>query len=66
MGEYMRRHPQLARRQLRLVRPAFVREWRTLAHEPGVAAGMLFMKSLEFAAGAAGLATAAVRRRRKR
>jgi glycosyltransferase involved in cell wall biosynthesis len=63
MGEYMRRHPQLARRQLRLVRPAFVRKWRMLADEPGVAAGMLFMKSLEFAAGAAGLATAAVRRR---
>jgi glycosyltransferase involved in cell wall biosynthesis len=63
MGEYMRRHPQLARRQLRVVRPAFVREWRTLAHEPMLAAGMLFMKSLEFAAGAAGLAAATVRRR---
>ncbi len=62
MGEYMRRHPQLARRQLRVVRPAFVREWRTLAREPVVAAGMLFMKSLEFAAGAAGLAAATVRR----
>ena len=66
MGEYMRRHPGLARRQLRLVRPAFVRQWRTLAAEPGVASGMLFMKSLEFAAGAAGLATATLRRRRKR
>jgi glycosyltransferase involved in cell wall biosynthesis len=63
MGEYMRRHPQLARRQLRVVRPAFVREWRTLAREPVVAVGMLFMKGLEFGAGAAGLAAATVRRR---
>jgi glycosyltransferase involved in cell wall biosynthesis len=63
MGEYMRRHPQLARRQLRVVRPAFVREWRTLAREPVLAAGMLFMKGLEFGAGAAGLAAATARRR---
>jgi glycosyltransferase involved in cell wall biosynthesis len=63
MGEYIRRHPKVARRQLVLVRPAFVRHWRTLAGEPVVAIGMLVMKSLEFAAGAAGLATTSVRAR---
>jgi len=61
MGPYIRRHPSLARRQL-LVRPAFVRHRRRLASEPGVAAGMLFMKSLEFLAGAAGLGLSALRR----
>jgi glycosyltransferase involved in cell wall biosynthesis len=64
MGEYIRRHPALARRQLRLIRPAFVRHWRKLASEPGVAAGMIFMKSLEFLAGAAGLSLAIARRKR--
>jgi glycosyltransferase involved in cell wall biosynthesis len=62
MGPYIRRHPSLARRQLRLVRPAFVRHRRRLASEPGVAAGMLFMKSLELLAGAAGLGLSALRR----
>lgn len=66
METYIRRHPELARRQLRLIRPAFVRHWRELASEPGVAAGMMFMKSLEFAAGAAGLSLAFARRRRSR
>jgi GT2 family glycosyltransferase len=64
MAAYIRRHPALARRQLRLIRPAFVRHWRRLASEPGVAAGMIFMKSLEFLAGAAGLSLAIARRRR--
>jgi glycosyltransferase involved in cell wall biosynthesis len=62
MGAYIRRHPALARRQL-LIRPAFLRHWRRLASEPGLAAGMMFMKSLEFLAGAAGLSMAIVRRR---
>jgi glycosyltransferase involved in cell wall biosynthesis len=66
MGPYIRRHPGLARRQLRLIRPAFVRHWRTLAREPGLAVGMIFMKSLEFLAGAAGLSLATVRRRSDR
>jgi glycosyltransferase involved in cell wall biosynthesis len=63
MGAYIRRHPTLARRQLLPIRPAFLRHWRRLASEPGLAAGMMFMKSLEFLAGAAGLSMAIVRRR---
>jgi glycosyltransferase involved in cell wall biosynthesis len=54
-GGYIRRHPELARQQLRLVRPAFVRHRRRLARKPLLAAGMLVMKMVELTAGAAGL-----------
>jgi glycosyltransferase involved in cell wall biosynthesis len=56
MAEYHRKHPALARRQLTVVRPAFVRHWRRLASEPVVAGGMVLMKGCEYAAGGAGLA----------
>jgi glycosyltransferase involved in cell wall biosynthesis len=62
MGLYMSRHPELARRQLRLVRPAFVRHWRVLAAHPGLLAGVVVMKSCEFGAGAAGLISTKARR----
>jgi arabinofuranan 3-O-arabinosyltransferase len=52
---YMRRHAGVARRQARLIRPAFIRHWRRLARHPLLTAGMLAMKALELAAGAAGL-----------
>ena len=55
MAEYRRKHPELARKQLSVVRPAFVRHWRRLAADPVSAAGMVVMKSCEYAAGAAGL-----------
>lgn len=54
-GVYVRKHPDLARQQFRLIRPAFVRHWRRLAREPIVAAGMLVMKVCELSAGAAGV-----------
>jgi glycosyltransferase involved in cell wall biosynthesis len=63
MAEYRRRHPELARRQLALVRPAFLRHRRRLADEPGVAAGVVVMKACEYAGGAAGMASALVRER---
>jgi glycosyltransferase involved in cell wall biosynthesis len=55
---YRRKHRGTTSRQSRLVRPAFIRERRALAREPLVSVGMLAMKSLEFAAGAAGALTA--------
>jgi glycosyltransferase involved in cell wall biosynthesis len=58
MPAYVRKHPSRARAQLRLVRPAFTSGWRRLAANPSVAAGMLFMKTCEFAAGGAGFAFA--------
>jgi glycosyltransferase involved in cell wall biosynthesis len=54
-GDYIRRHPDLARQQLRFVRPAFVRHRRRLVRTPLLAGGMLLMKTAELTAGAAGL-----------
>jgi glycosyltransferase involved in cell wall biosynthesis len=61
---YMRRHSGVARKQARLFRPAFVRHWRKLARRPLTTAGMLVMKALELAAGAAGLLKARIGARR--
>jgi glycosyltransferase involved in cell wall biosynthesis len=61
LGRYMRKHPALARRQLRLVRPAFLRHRSTLVRDPVAAAGMIVMKVSEAAAGAAGLCLARIR-----
>ena len=55
LGLYAQKHPALARRQLRLVRPAFVRHRSRLARDPVAAAGMIVMKASEAAAGAAGM-----------
>jgi glycosyltransferase involved in cell wall biosynthesis len=60
---YRRKHRGTTYRQSRLVRPAFVRERRALAREPLTSAGMLAMKSLEYAAGAAGALTTLASRR---
>ena len=59
---YRRRHPEAARRQLRFVRPAFLRGRSRLRRQPALAAGMLFMKGAEFAAGGAGLLSSRIRR----
>jgi len=60
MGDYRRRHPDLARRQLRLFRPAFVRHRQRLSERPLMTGAMLAMKFCEIAAGAAGLAVGAL------
>ncbi len=48
---YRMKHPKEARRQLKPIRPSFVRNWRRLAKDPAHAAGMLCMKICEFGAG---------------
>jgi glycosyltransferase involved in cell wall biosynthesis len=45
---YRRKHPEEAKSQLQLIRPAFVRNWRKLAIDPMHALGMIFMKTCEF------------------
>jgi len=55
---YLRKHPELARKQLTVARPAFIREWRRLARRPRLGAGVVVLKVLELGAGAAGLAMA--------
>jgi glycosyltransferase involved in cell wall biosynthesis len=58
MRPYLAKHPELARSQLRLVRPAFVRNRHDLLGDPVTALGVIAMKSAEAAAGAAGLVRA--------
>jgi glycosyltransferase involved in cell wall biosynthesis len=55
MQPYLEKHPERARAQLRLVRPAFVRHASDLLAEPFTGFGVVVMKSAEAAAGAAGL-----------
>jgi glycosyltransferase involved in cell wall biosynthesis len=55
---YARRHPKLAARQFNLFRPAFVNNWRRLARQPVLAAGVFALKTAEFTAGAAGAVAA--------
>jgi glycosyltransferase involved in cell wall biosynthesis len=52
---YRVKHPELARSQLRLARPAFLRHRRSLVRQPATALGMVVMKVAEVGAGAAGL-----------
>jgi len=60
---YRRKHRGTVDRQFRLLRPAFVRHRAALARAPVTSLGMFAMKSLEFAAGAAGMVAAMVSRR---
>lgn len=52
---YRIKHPKEARQQLKLIRPAFVKNWRKLAEDPIHALGMLFMKTCEFVASGVGV-----------
>jgi hypothetical protein len=54
MPRYIRKHGMAARSQLKLFRPAFIRNSRLLARHPTRTAGMFVMKSCEVAAGATG------------
>jgi len=54
MPRYIRKHPNVARRQLTLLRPAFVKHHDILTSHPTLTAGMLFMKTCEAAAGGLG------------
>jgi arabinofuranan 3-O-arabinosyltransferase len=65
LGRYRRKHPRLARSQLRLFRPAFLRHRARLLRSPLLTSGMVVMKSAEAAAGAAGLIAATIERRRR-
>jgi len=50
LNRYRRKHSNEAKQQLKLIRPAFIRNWRKLARDPIHALGMFFMKFCEFGA----------------
>ena len=50
LKHYALKHPDDAKRQLGLIRPAFLRRWKKLARDPIHATGMLVMKTCEFVA----------------
>lgn len=52
--KYIKKHPDIARKQFTLFRPAFVRNWAKLTRDPIHAIGMMFMKTSEFGAGGLG------------
>lgn len=47
---YAKKHPQAFARQRRLLRPAFLRNWRLLARRPIVGSATVFLKFAEFCA----------------
>lgn len=51
LKRYRIKHPKEARQQLRLIRHAFMKNWRELANDPIHALGMFLMKTCEFIAG---------------
>lgn len=55
MGRYVRRHPGRGMRQINPMRGAFLRNWRLLLRHPGLTAGLVILKFVQYSAGAAGL-----------
>lgn len=51
---YIKKQPDMAKKQMVLIRPAYIRHWRHLIRNPTHTAGFMFMKCCEFAAGGAG------------
>jgi arabinofuranan 3-O-arabinosyltransferase len=50
LRRYQMKHPEEAKQQLRLLRPAFLKNWRTLTKNPIHSSGMVLMKACEFIA----------------
>lgn len=54
-GPYIRKHPEIAKRQLTIFRPAYIRNWRLFLKDPVHSVGVILMKVCEFIAGGVGL-----------
>jgi arabinofuranan 3-O-arabinosyltransferase len=48
LEKYIGKHPEEAKQQLKLIRPAFTRNWKKLAKDPINAAGLTILKTCEF------------------
>lgn len=59
---YIKKNSIMAKQQLVLIRPAYIRHWRRLVREPVHTTGFIFMKLCEFAAGGAGFVMSEVER----
>lgn len=46
---YIKKNPEMAKKQMVLIRPAYIRHWRRLVRDPIHTVGFLFMKCSEFA-----------------
>jgi glycosyltransferase involved in cell wall biosynthesis len=53
-GIYIKKHPENARKKIKILRPAFLRHKRKLLKHPILTIAMLFMKFCEFGAGGIG------------
>lgn len=54
LQKYMKKHPKEAKKQFRVIRPSFLKNWRKLARDPIHALGMIFMKTCESGAAVLG------------
>ena len=61
ISSFIRKHPDIARKQFIPVRPAYIRNWRTMLSSPLLASGLVFMKFCEFSAGGWGLLVSKMR-----
>ncbi|MEL4304536.1 glycosyltransferase [Methanococcoides sp. LMO-2] len=52
---YMIKNPQMAKKQLTFIRPAYIRNWKRLIRHPILTVGFMFMKTCEFAAAGVGI-----------
>jgi glycosyltransferase involved in cell wall biosynthesis len=55
MPVYIKRNPDAAFKQLNIVRPGFIKNWRLLTYDPLHAVGLVIVKLCEFTAGALGV-----------
>lgn len=62
LEKYRIKHPEDFSKQSKLIRPAFIRNYKQFIKDPGVSIGMLFMKSCEYCATMAGFIIFIVRR----
>lgn len=47
LPRYLHKHPTTSRREFRFIRPAYLRQWKRLAHDPVHLVGMLVMRAFE-------------------
>ena len=62
IGRYIKKHKKESKRQLILIRPAFLRNYTRLLKNPITTVGLIVMKTCEFIAGTAGFAVGKIKK----